>query len=377
MVVTTSYDLVEKLNILLQNYTIDYEEYFNRAMVGCNSAITVFEPESINFQRNVYDGQNNGACNRPTNYGNGIYKMKNPYYTTYVSDKSHHVLYWCSTASTYQSFPVPSTNNDVILIFPIGEGLFCYAPFLNEFVTDGNTENNYFWQPYWAYKSQFIDVKDDVDDKPWAVGDDDDTDLWSWPVAILDNANVKELYLISKDKKTRIFIRNKLVETIDVNGDNQITLPQEKHFVLQMLQLKAFDAGTLHDLSQTDGDTNPGVYDGTIDTWACDASAWYVCRWQAVGGWVFSEYKLPLDNEDGWVNLTNNAVSIISWNMKIMPVKDPTLAWAEPTMQINPFITLTMKTGIYGKAWWSKIGKENMEIIDYDLQTSFNIKSNY
>jgi hypothetical protein len=30
--------LVEKLNILMKNYTIDYEEYFNRKMVGCSSS---------------------------------------------------------------------------------------------------------------------------------------------------------------------------------------------------------------------------------------------------------------------------------------------------------------------------------------------------
>ena len=37
LVITTSYDLVEKINVILQNYTIDYEEYFNRSMVGCSS----------------------------------------------------------------------------------------------------------------------------------------------------------------------------------------------------------------------------------------------------------------------------------------------------------------------------------------------------
>ena len=30
-----SYETLEKINILLQDYTIDYEEYFNRQMVGC------------------------------------------------------------------------------------------------------------------------------------------------------------------------------------------------------------------------------------------------------------------------------------------------------------------------------------------------------
>ena len=30
-----SHDVVEKINLLLKNYTIDYEEYFNRQRVGC------------------------------------------------------------------------------------------------------------------------------------------------------------------------------------------------------------------------------------------------------------------------------------------------------------------------------------------------------
>lgn len=35
--IQTTYDTVEKFNSLLQSYTIDYEEYFNRQMVGCNT----------------------------------------------------------------------------------------------------------------------------------------------------------------------------------------------------------------------------------------------------------------------------------------------------------------------------------------------------
>jgi hypothetical protein len=35
MVITATYDLVEDINSRIQNYTIDYEEYFNRRMVGC------------------------------------------------------------------------------------------------------------------------------------------------------------------------------------------------------------------------------------------------------------------------------------------------------------------------------------------------------
>ena len=32
---STTYNMVEKMNILLKDYTIDYEQYFNRRMFGC------------------------------------------------------------------------------------------------------------------------------------------------------------------------------------------------------------------------------------------------------------------------------------------------------------------------------------------------------
>ena len=33
-----SYEFVERMNVWMQDYVIDYEEYFNRQMVGCTSA---------------------------------------------------------------------------------------------------------------------------------------------------------------------------------------------------------------------------------------------------------------------------------------------------------------------------------------------------
>lgn len=35
--IKNTYDTVEKINVMLQDYTIDYEEYFNRSMMGCTS----------------------------------------------------------------------------------------------------------------------------------------------------------------------------------------------------------------------------------------------------------------------------------------------------------------------------------------------------
>jgi type II secretory pathway pseudopilin PulG len=35
--VQQTYEIFERISVLLQDYTIDYEEYFNRQMVGCSS----------------------------------------------------------------------------------------------------------------------------------------------------------------------------------------------------------------------------------------------------------------------------------------------------------------------------------------------------
>ncbi len=59
-VIQDAYFTIEKINLLLKDYTIDYEEYFNRKNVGCD---TYTEP----FTRNIGD---NGYCDLFTAYGN-------------------------------------------------------------------------------------------------------------------------------------------------------------------------------------------------------------------------------------------------------------------------------------------------------------------
>lgn len=356
LVVTTTYDLVEKINVVLQNYTIDYEEYFNRGMVGCTSGsrATAFLWTGIDqWNCLLFDWMGNQSSY--LNWSDGIVV-------------SWHYLYSCSSDSSINNSVEEDPESSLITWnLVVQKSWSCYEGFLSKFSPPSSP---LFFQAYGQYAKQFIDVKQDVDDKPWRAWDDDDTDIGTWPIAIYDNTNVKELYLIAKDKKTRVFIRNKLIESWDVNGDAQITLPQEKHFVLQMLQLKAFDAWENHDF-----DSN-GVYDGVIDTWACDASAWFVCNGPAVST-IYSGYRLPANGDDGWINLINNDISVFSRNMEIFPTKDPKLAWAEPSSQTNPFIKLNLTTGMYGKSRWSRIWSGSMSAVTYDLQTSFNIKSNY
>lgn len=61
--VQQTYDFFERMNVLIQDYTIDYEEYFNRQMVGCSSA----GGNGTNFTRQT---GTSGACTEFTAYGN-------------------------------------------------------------------------------------------------------------------------------------------------------------------------------------------------------------------------------------------------------------------------------------------------------------------
>lgn len=373
--IKNTYDTVEKINVMLQDYTIDYEEYFNRSMMGCTSHNSWGQDFEWNVSTDWY-------CTQDTLYGNTVPVIDN--YTYAAADS--HTLYACSSFLSGGTVAGPNNlwsssapqDTRLIVWYDVSDGpLACATEFYRKYSCGGGTVCSLpFRQPYGAYKIQFLDVKADVDDKFGRAWDDDDTDTGKWPSAIFDNTNIKELYLISKDKKKRVIIRRNRIAQADFNGDSIAwNVPTENLYTLQMLQLKGFDAGDNHDF---DAMSSSGVYDGVIDTWACDAEAWFTCAWPSVWG-IYSAYRLPVENnpQDGWVNIMTNDVSVIDWNMTITPTKDPEYAWWEPIEQRNPFITLYIKTAVYGQNWVNKIWIANVNAVTYDLQTSFNVKSNY
>jgi len=81
-------DVMDRFTILFQDYTIDYEEYFNRKMVGCdgNKKGSAFE-WSVNAS---------GHCSAFTAYGNENAKLQ-----TLGEEKLHHILYCSSDAKDY------------------------------------------------------------------------------------------------------------------------------------------------------------------------------------------------------------------------------------------------------------------------------------
>ena len=331
-----SYFFLEKLQVMIKDYTIDYEEYRNRQQVGCTS------PNNPTWSTT-------GHCTMMTYYGNN---------NSIYSEKNRNWYYYCSSLA-YESVP---------LIIWKGIGNACISD-ITSTVDSSLLTNSWFLQSYGQYAKLFVDVKDDVDFIPGAVKDDDDQDLWSWPLAMYQTGTIypQELYLISNDKQRRLLFRRKLIEQSDYNSDG-VTWDSEKLYVIQVLQLKWFDAWENHDFDAT---SFSWVYDGIIDTWACDYSLWFVCNGASVS-WAYVDFKLPLTGDDGRQNLLTNDITISDWNLSLSPWVDPYLARNEDNAQINPFFSIDFTAKLYGKNRNLKIPRNQMNQYNLKLQTTFS-----
>lgn len=348
-----SYFLVEKLQMMSRNYSIDYEEYFNRKQVGC----TFLWGSGFVWDSGIW-----WYCSLFTAYGN--YNAIVDQWSS--STTSHHRYYYCSSRDASPSWSYTSTlENGVYRVqdnIDRSQGDICAEKASQELLLQWTG-----YQSYGQYALQFVDVKDDADLILGALHDDDDQDMGMGPIALAWSWEVTELYLISHDEQHRLYIRRKLIEQGDRDGDG-LTWgnDNEKLYTLQMLQLRWFDAGADHTFSLA---TSSGVYDGQVDTWACDRAAGFICQWVNVGG-AYSGFHLPVDSEDWWVNIFPSDITISDWHMSLSPSKDPHMAWAEDSYQISPFVHIGFTTKLYAKNRLSQISSWEMGVYSVHLQTT-------
>ncbi len=365
--VQSSYFMMEKLQTLMKNYTIDYEEYFNRRMVWCDGLGDV-----SGIPRFSRSGWSNGHCDRFTAYGN-----ENTLGGGVAT--SEHRLYYCSSiidsTETANSVLVKAVPSIDVADFLNGAGCFSY-------LSDPSGK-----QSFGQYEANFHDVQDDVDLVLWSFWDDDDFAIGQWPDALVDSSSISEIYLISQNKNQRVFLRRKLVASWDWNGTGGVgDVPSDYLYTIQLLKLRGFDAWHNHDF---DASINSWVYDGVIDTWACDFQEWFACG-DSNRDWsvdlldsyssistLYSGYVMPMHEDDGWVNLFGNDVTVTNFLVTISPTIDPDLARDDDVVQINPSITILLDTALYGKNWQTKVGEATVNNFDLTLQTTFDVKSFY
>ena len=141
------------------------------------------------------------------------------------------------------------------------------------------------------------------------------------------------------------------------------------------MRLKGFDAGTKHTFNDTSGDSNPGIYDGYIDTWTCDASLGFKGQGSWVW-WVYTDYNLPKDAEDCWVDLYQSNITLEDRNLTIYPTHNFDYARKEKKYQIHPYITLFTYNGVYLPSRQKMMFNDATNFF-IPLKTTLNIKDTY
>ena len=320
------YEFFERINILMQDYTIDYEEYFNRQMVWC----VAWWGTGSNFKWNIWISW---YCTNFTAYWNENSTARKIVWWTIPSN--YHDIYRCSSNGDKETSWYPRTI-----------GWNCWK----------------FWvkQSFGQYKALFNDVKT-------VTLDDDDEELWYMVTsndirAIRDDKNIQELYLISHDGKKRLYFRRKLVN--QSSGYAQ--------YRVQLLRLRWFDAWQDHNFNTT----GAWLYDWQIDTWACDSSMWFIWNWPSIW-WAYSNYRLPSNVDDCWVDLTYWKTNLYTWNISISPLWDPDLFWAEQGRQINPYMTIFILNWVYLPEFFWKIAGSSIMDFKVPLKTTINKKDFY
>ena len=320
------YEFFERLNLLMQDYTIDYEEYFNRQMVGC----TPWWGTGSDFKRDTWTWW---YCTEFTAYWNENSTNRN--IMGECIDQKYHDIYRCSNDGGDEH----PGNGDI-----------------HRTVKGENCWTIWWKQSFGQYKYLFVDVHK-------SGPREDDQDLWE-PLnsninAVVDSDNIKELYLISHDWKKRLFFRRKLV--------NQEW--DSVQYKIQMLRLKWFDAWQKHSFTSI----SEWSYDGQIDTWACDTSMWFKWYWDSL--WEpYDSYYMPEDINDCWVDLTYWSTSIYTWNLSISPLNDPDLYWIETDRQINPYMKILVVNTIYSPT--ANPGS-SITAFKIPIETAINMKDFY
>lgn len=345
------YEFFERLNILMEDYTIDYEEYYNRQMVGC-----VWDSKRWgNFERNVEEGDAAWNCTGFTAYGNS--------YTNGSELENGYNIYYCSTTEGNKR---------------------------GKHKSETECGRYWRWQSYWQYAALFTDAHD-------YTSDEDDEELWcllkNWNKishkcegnnidAIADANKIQELYLISHDWKRRLYFRRKNVEADPT---------KEPHYKIQILRLRWFDAWEKHNFSDTSS-SNKWLYDWVLDTRACDYSMWFEpipehknnsnCSHPNSEGnsvcWAYSDYYLPQDADDCWVDFTQWSTNVSDWQISISPIGDADLYWADQSRQINAYMRIMTVNSIYGPALFSEwTVPESIKEFKVPLQTTINMKDFY
>ncbi|EKE28423.1 MAG: hypothetical protein ACD_3C00060G0003 [uncultured bacterium (gcode 4)] len=323
---------IESLTSTIKDFwwDIDYEEYWNRKIVWEATSSWHYSIETWFWNYwNLWNISTNS-------YGGWYYVCRS--WNSWATPWSQFMWTWWCVASSSFNFP----------------------------------SNNYSWQKqrYWEYSFHFIDYNSNQTadaSKPWDEDwdwniqwDDDDENLWMWPVAF-SWSEVKELYLVKKWRNSeRLYFRLNFKK--DKNLPNWANCNSDWTWTwcvwnIQILRLTWKDHWFNHISTLT------WAYDWKTDTWSCAPN--FLCSWTN---------NLPNWIDDGWVDLLPGYVNVKNLKLFLYPNKDYKYWWKEndTSLTVNPFVRISM-TIWYS---WDRRKKLNWADPTTTITTSINLTKN-
>jgi len=245
-----------------------------------------------------------------------------------------------------------------------------------------NSNYNTLWantllkpQRYWEYSFQFIDYNSNYNGDKWdenwdwnIVWDDDDEYLWKWPSVFTWGVDVKEIYLISWDHKTRTVLRWKVKKDPDIPTGSTINCnfwngssPTWSWclWTIEFLKLDWKDWGFDHDPLTT----WTWLYDWVIDTWLINDDF----TWKSnIIAWSWASY------EQYWQRLFPKKMNIENFKVEAYPNKDINLAWKE-NINISPYLRISFSIA---PAWRERL-KMKWHFPTLNFSTTVNLTDIY
>ncbi|MFA5917670.1 MAG: prepilin-type N-terminal cleavage/methylation domain-containing protein [Candidatus Gracilibacteria bacterium] len=269
---------------------IDFEEYFNRKVVGN----TTFS--SGHYEKDTGFG----------NFGSG---------GIVGTDTYGDYFYFCRSGN--------------LTTLSMGTG-GCYDNDFNNYSASVSGKPQRFGQ----YTFQFMDYNSNMNDDSGIigdengdgniVGDDDDENIGIGPEALANSGEVQELYLVSGNKKTRTLFRWNVIEDPDrptgVSCDFSIPKTPTGSGCLgtiEFLKLDLKDLGKNHDLGT-------GAYDGTPETWIINPD------FAGTGGVIAGS-----NSGNYWVSLFPKSINVKELDFFLLPNKDINLSWKDSLSSSN------------------------------------------
>jgi len=313
-----------------KGWTIDYEEYFNRKVVW-NISFSSWHFSIPTWFGNFWSGWNVWS----TTYWDLFYSCR-----SWDWIRNQMWTWWCAT------------NN------------------FNTYWT------SVLWKPqrYWEYSFQFIDYNSNFDDDlwdedsvNWIIWDDDDEYLWIWPEVFSWATNVKELYLISADKKKRVIFRWNLEN--DLNKPSSATCNISWWtftwtwciWTVEYLKLDWKDRWINHIIWDWDN----WEYDWVIDTWIVNPDfAW----WIEVVAWS--------NSTNYWLPLFPDTINVADFQIFAYPNKDIKLSWKDSNrsgINVSPYVKIKMKL----MPSWKTKKKIKWKVPEFELNTTVSLTDIY